>query len=310
MICHHTAESASSYPAGGLRVVTYGRTGLPGPIANYYLSRDAVVFDRAFATHDSTPPSHFSLFTGFARGIGGSLDHPDQAEVHVEGSTLAEVLDSLDAAHPGFRDRLFDEQGALRRFVNVFVADDDVRYALAYAYFRTGELELAEAQPAARERHVGRHLGPLPVAEGERDLDPPLVAASCERRVHPMAKRELFELPLIGWYFWVYGAFPVRRFSGDMGALRVARSYLRTGEIVLMFPEGTRSTTGQIGSFFRGAFVIAAKHKVPLVPMVVEGTGDILPKGTFCIRPRQTWVRILPPIVRRLSTNTGKVSAI
>ena len=50
-----------------------------------------------------------------------------QAEVQVEGSTLAEVLASLDAAHPGFRDRLFDEQGA-RRFVNVFVADDDVRY--------------------------------------------------------------------------------------------------------------------------------------------------------------------------------------
>ena len=51
-----------------------------------------------------------------------------QAEVQVEGSTLAEVLASLDAAHPGFHDRLFDEQGSLRRFVNVFVADDDVRY--------------------------------------------------------------------------------------------------------------------------------------------------------------------------------------
>ena len=51
-----------------------------------------------------------------------------QSEVKVEGATLAEVLDGLDAAHPGFRDRLLDDQGALRRFVNVFVADDDVRY--------------------------------------------------------------------------------------------------------------------------------------------------------------------------------------
>ena len=48
--------------------------------------------------------------------------------VAVEGSSLAEVLKALDAAHPGFADRLFDENGALRRFVNVFVADDDVRY--------------------------------------------------------------------------------------------------------------------------------------------------------------------------------------
>jgi molybdopterin converting factor small subunit len=51
-----------------------------------------------------------------------------QSEVKVEGATLSEVLGNLDAAHPGFRDRLFDEQGGLRRFVNVFVADDDVRF--------------------------------------------------------------------------------------------------------------------------------------------------------------------------------------
>ena len=50
------------------------------------------------------------------------------SEVSVEGSTVGEVLESLDAAHPGFRDRLIDENGALRRFVNVFVADDDVRF--------------------------------------------------------------------------------------------------------------------------------------------------------------------------------------
>lgn len=48
--------------------------------------------------------------------------------VQVEGSTLAEVLSALNNAHPGFSDRLFDEEGKLHKFVNVFVADDDVRY--------------------------------------------------------------------------------------------------------------------------------------------------------------------------------------
>ncbi|MGB8860984.1 MAG: MoaD/ThiS family protein [Ilumatobacteraceae bacterium] len=48
--------------------------------------------------------------------------------VQVEGSTLTEVITNLDAAHPGFGDRLLDESGALRKFVNLFVADDDVRY--------------------------------------------------------------------------------------------------------------------------------------------------------------------------------------
>jgi molybdopterin converting factor small subunit len=50
------------------------------------------------------------------------------AEVAVEGASVAAVLDALEAAHPGFHDRLFDDAGKLRRFVNVFVADEDVRF--------------------------------------------------------------------------------------------------------------------------------------------------------------------------------------
>ena len=48
--------------------------------------------------------------------------------VQVEGATLSEVIANLDATHPGFKDRLLDDSGALRKFVNLFVADDDVRY--------------------------------------------------------------------------------------------------------------------------------------------------------------------------------------
>lgn len=51
-----------------------------------------------------------------------------QAEVQVDGGTVGEVLTAVDTAHPGFRERLLDDDGGLRRFVNVFVADEDVRY--------------------------------------------------------------------------------------------------------------------------------------------------------------------------------------
>ena len=51
-----------------------------------------------------------------------------QSEVQVEGETVAAVLDALESDHPGFKDRLLDEEGGLRRFVNLFVADDDVRF--------------------------------------------------------------------------------------------------------------------------------------------------------------------------------------
>ncbi len=51
-----------------------------------------------------------------------------EGEVSVSGSTVAEVLKDLDSSHPGFSDRLFDETGALRRFVNIFLTDEDVRF--------------------------------------------------------------------------------------------------------------------------------------------------------------------------------------
>ena len=51
-----------------------------------------------------------------------------KSEVEVDGATLGEVVGALEASHPGFKDRLLDDEGKLRRFVNVFVADDDVRF--------------------------------------------------------------------------------------------------------------------------------------------------------------------------------------
>lgn len=51
-----------------------------------------------------------------------------EAEVTVDGGTVADVLESLEGAHPGFKERILDDDGELRRFVNVFVSDDDVRF--------------------------------------------------------------------------------------------------------------------------------------------------------------------------------------
>lgn len=124
-------------------------------------------------------------------------------------------------------------------------------------------------------------------------LDPPLVAASCARRVHPMAKREIFETPLIGWIFWVYGAFPVRRFSADIGALRAARNHLRNGDIVLMFPEGTRSK-GDLGAAAPGTAMVALLAGVDVVPVAITGTEDIRLPGVLFhwLRRRRISIRV------------------
>ena len=127
-------------------------------------------------------------------------------------------------------------------------------------------------------------------------LDPPLIAASAQRRLHPMAKREPFETPLIGWILWLYGAFPVRRFSADIGALRAARNHLRAGKVVLMFPEGTRSLEGEgMKPAMPGAAMVALLAGVKVVPVAVTGTERIKIPGVLFLwlRRRRLTFRIV-----------------
>ena len=77
--------------------------------------------------------------------------------------------------------------------------------------------------------------------------DPPLVAASVDRFIHFFAKEELFHMPIIGWFISQVNAFPVKRFEHDIGAFKKAQKLLTQGEEVVIFPEGRRSKTGELG---------------------------------------------------------------
>jgi 1-acyl-sn-glycerol-3-phosphate acyltransferase len=123
------------------------------------------------------------------------------------------------------------------------------------------------------QEHLPR-TGPLLIVSNHISLkDPPFVGSAARpRKIHYMAKSELFRNPVFGRLITAYGAFPVIRGGADRQALRAARDLLAAGEAVVMFPEGTRSPDGRPRAPFPGAGALALDPAVTVVPAAIWGT--------------------------------------
>ena len=113
-----------------------------------------------------------------------------------------------------------------------------------------------------------------------------------------LAKEELFRLPIMGWMMRIAGDIPVRRStrSSRVEALDQCRERLRRKVSVMIFPEGTRSRTGELLPFHDGAFRIAIEAGVPILPLAIVGTRDAIAKGSFMFGRADAEVRALEPI--------------
>jgi len=107
--------------------------------------------------------------------------------------------------------------------------------------------------------------------------DPVIFACSVDRTIHFMAKEELFKAPIIGKIFPVLCAFPIKRGQGDRNALRIAGKLLNSGEVLGLFPEGTRSKTGDLLPFHPGAALFALRSRAPIIVMYIEGSKTTFP---------------------------------
>jgi len=138
--------------------------------------------------------------------------------------------------------------------------------------------------------------GPLIVVSNHlNNADPPILASGfAKRRIHFMAKIELFKMP-VGIIVRLYGAFPVRRFDADMAAMLHAERLLKRGEVIGMFPEGTRSRTGKLGKPHPGTAVIALRTGATVLPCAIVGTEQLRNPLNVLRKPRIE-VRIGEPI--------------
>jgi len=104
--------------------------------------------------------------------------------------------------------------------------------------------------------------------------DPPLTGSMMKRPLHFMAKQELFDVPLLGFLIKRTNAFPVKRGSHDMSAMRNAFALLENGSPLLMFPEGTRSKDGNPGKARAGVGMVACHAQVPVIPAKIVNTNN------------------------------------
>lgn len=123
-------------------------------------------------------------------------------------------------------------------------------------------------------------------------FDPIIVGSACQRKLNYMAKQDLFSNRFFSWLLYSVGAFPVKRNSADLSALKGAIGRVKGGKGLLLFPEGRRKDINS-SSFDKpqpGIGFLAAKLGVPVIPVFVKGSDKAFPRGAKFIRPTKVHV--------------------
>lgn len=133
------------------------------------------------------------------------------------------------------------------------------------------------------------------------NVDPPILLLAIGRNIRVLAKAALFRLPLFGRVLYRAGMIPVHRDDRrrSIRAVDEAADALRAGHDFLVFAEGTRSRDGRLQPLKKGPFVMAIKAGVPVVPVAVLGTREVLPADRVRLRPGSVTVHFLEPISTR-----------
>ena len=138
-------------------------------------------------------------------------------------------------------------------------------------------------------------------------LDPPLVGVACKRAIHYLARKSLLDVPILGPILPQLNVIPVDQRNADRSALMGAIRVVRNGGAVLIFPEGTRSPDGRLRPAQPGIGMIVAKTGAPVVPVIISGSFEALPRGEVIPRPREITLRVGLPITLHASEKNSRV---
>lgn len=132
--------------------------------------------------------------------------------------------------------------------------------------------------------------GLLLLATHQSHLDPVLLGVSAPRRLSSLARSSLFRFRPFGWLIDALDAVPIDRDAPGIAALKAIIARLRGGSAVIIFPEGTRTTTGTPAPLKNGFVTIARKARVPIMPVAIVGAWECWPRTAWLPRPGRTRV--------------------
>ncbi len=146
--------------------------------------------------------------------------------------------------------------------------------------------------------HLGDARNVMLMANHASMLDPCVLLEAIPVDFKVLVKQELFKVPFLGTAMRRAGLIPVDRADRERARASIAKAVesLKAGNSFLVFPEGTRSRTGELGDLRKGVFIAAMEAGSRIVPVAVKGTRELLPKGRFSIQPGPVTVELLPPV--------------
>jgi long-chain acyl-CoA synthetase len=233
---------------------------------------------------DSLQAIELLLFLEHSLGV--SLDDETAARIETVGQLLDEVRERAAGPAPARRARATTVRSALPHHERPALDRalfGSFRMGLKALYRGYFDLEVRNAERIPAEPPY------ILAANHSSHLDAPAILASIElacgpetaRRLHVLGARDyFFDTPLKRWFFSTFlNVVPIEREETSLAGLKMVKRILSSGESALIFPEGTRSRTGEIDAFKPGLGLLARELEVPIVPVHIRGTFPALPVG-------------------------------